>query len=172
MPVALAQPAVYELCPGLRLPVRVGSSVERVAQHGNDVAVRWGPPFQLLMTRTTGWPRKRDSVLAHVQKDLSGTPKALEEPEHGVNRILDPKIGVELESSVLLPDETDRHRYSQFAASCLCLSGLHKTLAHRRELELAHRALETQNEPIVWDSGVVNAFAINDSGTNHPAQFE
>jgi hypothetical protein len=62
---------------------------------------------------------------------------------------LDPAIWIQLDLAAGRPHKADRHAEAQLAAACLRERGIEQAATHDRQLELAHRALEAEQQPII-----------------------
>ena len=142
--IGLAGSTVDDLGLALGLPVGIRARVARVGQNGDDVAVRWLTPLQSDEALAIRGSREEEPFSAHVEMGLSSATQAIEEAEDDTNRLLDSAVWVELESGILVPYVTDGYRGSQLSSSRLGSRCVDQTLADQRQLELAHRPLETE----------------------------
>ncbi len=157
----------------LRLAVGVGAGVEGILQDREHGAVDRAParPGAVACRPSIG-RGDRQALAPHVQQDLAGAPEAVEEPEDDADRLLDAPIRIHHQPELGRPDVADRHGHAQLAAARLGEGGLEQTLAQERELELAHRALEPQQQPIVRRAGVVDAVGVDDVRADEAAELE
>ena len=168
----LAHGALDDHRVGLRLAIGVRARIEGILQSRDDGAIHGrAPPHG---GRVLAVQRARDGqgLAAHVQQDLPGAAQAIEQPEDGAQRLLDPPVGIEHQAQVGRPDVTDRDGHPQLASTRLSLGGLEHALAQQRELELAHRALEPQQQAVVRHPGIVGAVGVDDVRAHQPAELE
>ena len=167
-----AHGALDDRRPRLRFAVGVGAGVEGILQDREHRAVDRGPPRHGGGVPTVHWARRRQALAPHVQQDLAGTTQAVEEPEDDADRLLDAPVRVHHQPQLGRPDVADRHGHPQFAAAGLGQGGLEQTLAQERELELAHRALEPQQQAVIRRAGVVGAVGVDDVRPHEAAELE
>ena len=70
------------------------------------------------------------------------------------------------------PEIADWHRDPVFAALGFRLDSLDQPTTHQRQLELAHRALEAEQQAIVGDAGIVHAIEIDDPRAHETTELE
>jgi hypothetical protein len=171
--VALREPSFDELRPAARFSVGVGARIEGILQHTDDVAVgRLDPANRPRAAFGVGRPREQHAFAAHVVVDLPSALEPREQAEDSANRILDPAVGVHLQAGVEGPEIADGHGNAKFPALGLGLSPFHQTTTHEGQLELAHRALEAEEQPVVRYARIVHPISIHDPGTNQTAELE
>jgi hypothetical protein len=67
---------------------------------------------------------------------------------------------------------SDRHTDPQFAATSFCDRSVDQPTSHHGQLELAHRTLEAEQQPIVGQARIVDAVGVKHSRADEPAQLE
>jgi hypothetical protein len=158
--------------PRLRLAVSVGPRVERILQDGDHGAVDGRPPCDGESVPAVHRTRHGQALAPHVQQDLPGAAQAVEEPEDDADRLLDAPVRIHHQPQLDRPDIADRDRHSELTSARLGQGGLEQTLAQERELELAHRALEPEQQAVIRRAGIVSAVGVDDVRAHEAAEFE
>ena len=78
-------------------------------------------------------------------------------------------VGCLLHSLIFRADIADRNLRHHHAAPDLLTMCFHRPLAKQTDLELAHGALETEQETIVEQTGIIDAVVVDDQGPGHRA---
>ena len=65
-----------------------------------------------------------------------------------------------------------RHREEELAPPRLLLQSFHRTGAQERQLELAHRPLHAQQQPVVWMARFIGPILIDDHRANQTAKLD
>jgi hypothetical protein len=108
----------------------------------------------------------------HTKQYLSCAAESIEEPEHRTDRLLDPPIGIDLHLPCALPAEPDRHADSQLTAARLRDQRVDQSASHHSQLELAHRALQAEQQTVVRQARIVDTIRIEHSSSKEPAQLK
>jgi hypothetical protein len=70
------------------------------------------------------------------------------------------------------PQVTDRQTKSQFSSLRLLTNGLFRSLPKQTQFELAHGPLETEQEAIVAEAGIIYALDINNQRTTKATELD
>src|SRR5258708_36914682 len=117
-------------------------------------------------------PRKADAIAHHVKEDLPRAAEPTEHPQGGADGLPHATVGIPLQAGLAGPQIADRHRDPVFAALRFRLDPLDEPTTHQRQLELAHRALEAEEQAIVEDAWIVDAIEIDDPRAHEPTELE
>lgn len=98
--------------------------------------------------------------------------QALEEAEGRADCVLDAQIRAHHQAIVARPHVANRNADPQLAPTSLRRGSADESLADERKLELAHGALETKQQPIVWHRRIVNAVAVDDERADEPTELQ
>lgn len=77
----------------------------------------------------------------HAQQHLPSTAKAIEQSEHGANRVLSAAIRIELDRRAVLPDKPNQDGKPQFAPPRLRFCSVEQTAAHVRRIRCVDHVL-------------------------------
>jgi len=172
MAVGLLESTAGKRRPMRGLPVDVRPCVEGVLQHADDVAIGGEHPLQRPLSLGIDGPGKQEPLAAHVLVYATCALEPLEETNDRPDRLLYSPIGVHLEPCLTRPEIADRDRNAELAALGLGLRTFDESPAHEGELELAHRALEAEKQPVIRDTRVIHPVAVNHTCTNESAEVE
>ncbi|MBU9698971.1 hypothetical protein GU927_014060 [Rhodobacteraceae bacterium HSP-20] len=81
-------------------------------------------------------------------------------------------IGVHLDPGILAPTVAWRQGEAEFSPACLGIAGGQTPLAQEVERVLRHCPLQPQEQPIIHQVGVVNAFGVNHQGPGQGAKID
>jgi hypothetical protein len=107
-----------------------------------------------------------------VKQYLRRTVESVEESKYGMNGILNAPIRIHYQASIARPDVADGNADTKFTPASLSDGRVDQPFADERELEFAHGALQPEKEPVVRQSGIVNAVAVDDVSSRQPAKLE
>ena len=120
-----------------------------------------------------GLQRKRQALAAEPEPDAACRAEFGEARKDGADGGADRLIRMEADLAVLLaPDEADRQAAPQFAARGLVADAAVQARAQDMQLGLAHRALETEQQPVVEQRGMIDAVGIADQRVGQAAEIE
>jgi hypothetical protein len=74
-------------------------------------------------------------------------------------------------AGLLAPHQGDRQRTAQLAAGGLVSDPAVQAGAQHMQLGLAHRALQSQHQPVVEQPRMVEPVAVSEQGVGHPGQI-
>jgi len=86
--------------------------------------------------------------------------------------LLDAQVRLLLECALFAPLEAHRNEESQLASGRLLMPRLVGALTKQRQLELAHRALEAEQQPVVAQARIVDALGIDEQRSYQAAQSD
>ena len=128
-------------------------------------------PHTLLRRRVA--PRHLEPVLQEVAHDGEGTsfqPEPIEDEPH---RTLDVLVGIEARALLrLVPDVACRRLQPQLAPARLVQFAAMQAQTQPGQLDLAHRALEPQQQPVVSVARRVDRLLIEQDHVGQPAQVQ
>jgi hypothetical protein len=141
--------------------VDVRTREERIRDDGVHARVHRGRPLGVPsgLAPTRDWDR--DALPAEPQQHLARAPELVEFLQHETNRLLHARIRIELDGAGRPIHQTDRQMHPQLAALSLGALGFERALPERRHLEVAHDALEPQEQAIIHQPRVIDAIVID-----------
>src|ERR1700753_1891113 len=104
--------------------------------------------------------------------NLSNTLELRKLPEHEPDCIAHPGIRINVDSIMSDLYIADRHGQEELATTSLLFERPQRALPKDRELQFAHRALHTQQQPIVWVARIVNAVLIHNDRADQAAELD
>jgi hypothetical protein len=110
--------------------------------------------------------------LSIPEKDLSRAAQLRHLGEDHLNRLLHATVGIELDPTTGRPAQPDREQDSQFTATGFLSNGFQRSLAQQIQFEFTHGAFQAQEQPVVDETGIVDAIGIDDDGADHATQFD
>lgn len=70
------------------------------------------------------------------------------------------------------PAKSDGQTETQLAAACLHSDGFHGSLPEQVEFELRHGSLQSEQEAIIHQAGIVDAVGVDDHSAYEPAELD
>ncbi len=159
----------------LALAERVNAGVERTLEDAQDLAVRRRPPQPRGLVAGPAsalLPVELDCVLSHPEQDLVSAAKLVELLKDEPNQALHALIRVQFDLTAERPDVADWHLHAKLPALGLGGLGVGQTTVQERQLKLAHRALEAQQQAVIGPPRIVHAVAVNDTRVDDAAQVD
>jgi hypothetical protein len=172
MAVALAGTSVDDLGALLAFAVGVDARIERVLEHGDDIAVADRCPLKADQLLAVGRPREVDSLGEHRQQNLPCAAQLAEAGEDQPDHLLDPQVGIEAKTDLTMPEVADRHADPELTAPRLGAGGIEHPSTEHAEFELADAALHAEQQSIVRPAGVVDPVKIDHSRLDQAAELE
>jgi hypothetical protein len=145
----------------LALAVHVRAREERIRDDGVDARVNRSPPLGVPSGLPPTRDRDRDALAAEPQQHLARAPELVEFLQHETNRLLHARIRVELDGTGRPIHQADGQMHPQLATLGLGALGFERALPERRHFEVAHDALEPQEQAIVHQPRVIDAIVID-----------
>jgi hypothetical protein len=113
------------------------------------------------------------ALISQPQPHSADRPAHRELLEHRTDHAGDSLIGVESDLSVgFAPDQPDRQPATQVAAGGLAADSAVQAGPQHMEFSLAHDALETEDEAVIKQPGVVDAVGVGDQRVARPGQIQ
>ena len=154
-----------------RSTIDVGASIYRIGEQMVNRGVRRHDPADAI--DAVGLQRERQLFGAKPEPDLAHRAEFGEAGEDGADRAGHCFVGMEPDLAVVVaPHEADRQAAAQLAAGCFVADAAFETGAEDVQLGFTHRALESEDQPVVEQGRVVDAVGIADQGVGHTAQIE
>jgi hypothetical protein len=147
-------------------------SIDRVCQYVVDRIVDRELPLDVAAVQAITHGGQRQALVAKPQMNLTQRLHLGELAKDEGERLLDAPIRVLVDLIVGHLHVTDGHREEQFSAPRLLLQRLQRPLTEDRELHLAHRALHTEQQPIVGMARVIDAILIDDERSDETAELK
>ena len=149
---------------------RVRAGIDRALEHAVDLVVGRGDPPDLACQRRGG---ELHALAAHPQPHLADRAELGEPVEDRLDRAADRFVGIEQDLAVVLaPHQPDRQCLAQLPARGLVTDPAVQACPEDVQLSLAHRAFESEQEPVVERAGVVEAVGVADHGVGHAAEVQ
>ncbi len=154
-----------------RLPVGVGARINWIAQDVMDRGVAGLYPADL--SPLVHLQRERQPLRSEPQPDTPRRTGIGETREDRGDRCAHGFVGVKSDFAVgLAPNEADRQASPKLSARRLVADAAVEAGAQDVKLRLAHRALEPEKQPVVEESGVINAVGIADQRVGQAAKVD
>lgn len=99
--------AIDDLGSLLAFAVDIGTSVERILQHRDHVAITKRRPVERDQSLAIRRARKMNLIGSHRKQDLSRAAQFAESRKDLVDRLLKPEIRIEIETDLAMPDIAD-----------------------------------------------------------------
>src|SRR5271166_771753 len=150
------------------LTIGIGAAVGRIADDAVDRCVTRAAPDGVAV----GSPaRQIEPMLVEPQQALSRAAEFGHLVEHQRDRLLNPSVGILLQSVAGL-HEADRCADDEFAAAGLLVAGRQRALPQEIEFVLVEAPLEAEQEPVVALTGRVHCFLIDQHGIDDAAHLD
>jgi hypothetical protein len=104
--------------------------------------------------------RQADAVRVQVPDDPVNAPAALKDVKDQLQRLAHALIGIQHDLPGGATQETARQVEAEFAALGLVPASFLEAGAHDVQLGFAHRALQSQQKPVVVNRGIVNPVVV------------
>jgi hypothetical protein len=151
--------------------IGVGASIYRISQDTVDGGVGGGDPTDLAMGSDLHRTLQRFGT--EPEPDASCGAVLCESIKDGAEGAGDGGVGMEEDLAIgFAPDKADGQAATQFAASCLVADASIESSADDVQFGFTHGALETEQEAIVEESGMVDTVAVSNEGVGEAAEFE
>ncbi len=75
-------------------------------------------------------------------------------------------VRIHLDLAVLSPSEADRQTELQLTSACLLPNGFERSLPQQIQLELAHRSLEPEQQPVIQNARIIDPIRIDHDGAH------
>lgn len=105
--ITLPGAAIDDLGSLLAFAVDIGTSVERILQHRDHVAITNRRPVERDQSLAIRRARKMNLIGSHRKQDLSRAAQFAESRKDLVDRLLKPEIRIEIETDLAMPDIAD-----------------------------------------------------------------
>ena len=171
MPSRPSDSAIDNQRAALALAVHVGAREERIRDDGVHPRVIRERPFGGASVLAATRDGHRDALATEPEQDLPRAPELVKFLEHEANRLLHPDIGIELDRSRRSVDQPDGQMHPQLPALGLRALSLKRALPERRHLEIAHDALEPEQQAIVDETGVIDPIVIDEHDLRDRPEF-
>src|SRR5919106_480263 len=149
-----------------RSTIDVGASIYRIGEQMVNRGVRRHDPADAI--DAVGLQRERQLFGAKPEPDLAHRAEFGEAGEDGADRAGHCFVGMEPDLAVVVaPHEADRQAAAQLAAGCFVADAAFETGAEDVQLGFTHRALESEDQPVVEQGRMVHAVGIADQGVGH-----
>jgi hypothetical protein len=110
--------------------------------------------------------------LAQPEVDLADALELGELAEHQPDRLAHAQVGVERDAVVAHPHVADSDVEEEFAAARFLPQCLERALAQDGQLQLAHRALHAEQQPVVRQPRVVDAVLVREQASDQAAELQ
>jgi len=157
----------------LATAVGVGPGVDRVLQQVLQRHPVRPPPFQVPFARPFAHPdTELDAVLGQIAQHRVARAELRELAEDEAHDLLHLLVRVQCDFPRGAPDVAAGDRHGQIAAAGLAQPPLFHPLLEDRQLGLAHRALEPEQEAVVVLARVVDAIDVGDERAEEGADLQ
>src|SRR5208283_2850593 len=116
--------------------------------------------------------RERDPVGPKRQKHLTDALHLGKTGENQPDRLVYAQIRIHFDFLAAHFHVANRYRKKEFSPPRFLLQSFHGTGAQERQFEFAHRALHTQQQPIVWMTWFIDAVLIDDQRADQTAELD
>jgi hypothetical protein len=129
------------------LAKRERPGIGRVGEEVVHGAIARARPADAALADRSAWQLL--AVSDQLHHDLTSGTQLPPQTEHAVDRVADLLVGAEHDAVVLVAVKADRQRQAQFAALSFVAQPAIQPRADQVKLGLRHRALQTQQQPVV-----------------------
>ena len=154
-----------------RLAIDIGTRIDGVAQNLVDGVVARLDPANLRVR--VHLQRELVGLVAEPQPHTARRAGLGEALEHGADGGDDGLVGMEAHLAVgLAPDEADGKPTSQLATRRLVANAAVEAGSEHVQLRLAHRAFETEQQPVVEQRRVIDAVSVADQRVGEAGEID
>src|ERR1019366_860979 len=169
---AFAHPPTFiDIAQLMGFAIHVDAGIERIGQYMMDFGVRWRHPTDIV--KRVPVQRKAQAFRAEPQPNTSRRSHFSEALKDRADRGYDRLIRMQEHFAVGLPaHQADRQSAVQFTARGLVADPAEEPRAQNVKFGLRHRALQSQHQPIVEQTRMIDPVGIPDERVGDTAQIE